>query len=106
MPFEYSLGRMEIETTYAARTAMWRLDGSRALRSQGQIQFIVLLKAPLELRDLRMEVAVQAQPNFDWLTAQVTHIIERLPKTLHDILKKKRGLALQAFEKWTIALPA
>jgi hypothetical protein len=105
-PFEYSLGRMEIETTFTAQKAMWRLDGKHALRSQGQIQFVVLLKAPIELRELQMEVAVQAEPSFDWLTAQVEHVLERLPKSLHDILKKKRGLALQAFEKWTIVLPS
>lgn len=104
MPFVYTLGRMEIEATYTAQTAIWRLDGKSAVRDQGQIQLVVLLKVPVELGEMRLAAAVQAEPDFDWLTAQVEHIQERLPQALREIFRKKRGLPLQAFEKWTLNL--
>ncbi len=105
VPFEHSLGRMDISASHTAQTAAWRLDGQRAIRSQGQMKFVLLLKVPVELTSLRLEVAAQAEPDFDWLTARVEHVLERLPQALRDIFRKRRGLPLQVFEKWTIQLP-
>lgn len=103
--FEHSLGRMEIEATHTAQTAMWRLDSQRVIRSQGQMQFVTLLKIPKELNQIRLSVALQAEPNFDWLVAQVQHVFDRLPEALLGIFKKRKGLPLQAFEEWTLDLP-
>lgn len=103
--FVHSLGRMEIEATHTAQTAMWRLDSQRAIRSQGQMQFVTLIKIPKELRQIRLSAAIQVEPNFDWLVAQVHHVLDHLPEALLGIFEKRKGLALQAFEEWKLDLP-
>lgn len=105
IPFEHTLGRMEIESQFSSRRAMWRLDSRQVIRGQKHTQFIVLLKAPMDARQITMEAVAQAEVSFDWLTAQVEHVFDRLPKAIQDILRKRRGLPLQDIQNWTITFP-
>jgi hypothetical protein len=105
VPFEHSLGRMEIEAQHSDRTAMWRLDSQRAIRGQKQTRLVVLLQAPKKASQVRLEAAAQAEVAFDWLTAQVSHVFDRLPEAIQHIIKREKGLPLQDFQTWTLDLP-
>lgn len=105
IPFEHTLGRMEIESQFSSKRAMWRLDSSQVIRSQKHTQLIVLLKAPKDAKQITLEGVAQAEVSFDWLTAQVEHILKRLPKAIQNIIKNRKGLPLQHFQTWTINLP-
>ena len=105
VPFEHSLGRMEIEAEHSDTTAMWRLEGKRVFRGKKQTRLVVLLQAPKEARQVRVEAAAQAEVAFDWLTAQVSHVFERLPEAIQGIVKRQKGLPLQDFQTWTLDLP-
>jgi hypothetical protein len=104
VPFEHTLGRMEIEAQFASTTAMWRLDSRRVIQSQQHVRFIVLLKVPKEVEQVQIEAAAQAEPSFDWLTAQIDHVFERLPEAIRQIVKKREGLPMQDFQTWTLDL--
>jgi hypothetical protein len=51
-----------------------------------------------------VEAAAQAEPDFDWLTAQIEHVLDRL-KAIKPIVKARKGLPLQDFQSWTVKLP-
>lgn len=104
-PFSYSLGRMEIEATFSSATAAWRLDSKEALRSQANMQFVILLKVPKEVARIKVEAAAQAEPSFNWLIAQVEHVFERLPDAVKQILQRGQGMPMQDFQTWTLDLP-
>ncbi len=103
--FEHSLGKMEIEAQYSAGTAMWRLDSKKAIRSQKHVRFVMLLKVPKEVEQIQLQAALQAEVDFGWLTAEVSHVFERLPQAIRQIIKREKGLPLQDFQNWTLHLP-
>jgi hypothetical protein len=104
LPFEHTLGRMEIEAQFSSGTAMWRLDNQKVIRGQKHVQLVVLLKVPKEIHQVQVEAAAQAEVSFDWLTAQVSHVFERLPDTIQQIIKNRKGLPLQDFQTWDLQL--
>ncbi|MCP4361944.1 MAG: hypothetical protein GY796_28360, partial [Chloroflexi bacterium] len=104
-PFVYSLGRMEVEATFSAATAVWRIDSKRLFRSGDNMQFVMLLKVPKAAKQIKVEAAVQAEVLFNWLVAQVDHIREQLPETIKQIISQEEGLPLQDFQSWTLDLP-
>jgi len=104
IPFDHTLGRMEIEAQHASTTAMWRFDSRQVIRARRQVQLITLLRVPKEVEQIRIEAAAQAEPDFDWLAAQVTHVFERLPVVIKQIIDRRRGLPLQDFQIWQIDL--
>ncbi len=104
-PFAHSLGRMEVEATFSAATAVWRIDSQRLFRSGDNMQFVMLLKVPKAAKQIKVEAAVQAEVSFNWLVAQVDHIRERLPETIKQIISREEGLPLQDFQSWTLDLP-
>jgi len=106
VPFEHSLGRMEIEADHSDRTAMWRLDSKRVFRGKKQTRLVVLLQAPREASQVWVEAAAQAEVSFGWLTAQISHVFDRLPEAIQGIVKRQKGLPLQDFRTWTLDLPA
>ena len=103
--FEHTLGKMEIEAQYTAGTAMWRLDSKKAIRNQKHVKFIILLKVPKEIEHIQMKAAIQAEVDFEWLTAEVSHVFKRLPQAIQQIIKREKGLPLQNFNEWTMDLP-
>jgi hypothetical protein len=105
IPFEHTLGRMEVEAQFSSNTAMWRLDSKQVIRSQKHVQLIILLKVSKQVGQVRIEAAAQAEVSFDWLTAQIGHVLDRLPKTIQQIVKKRSGLPLQDFQTWILDLP-
>lgn len=103
-PFTYSLGRMEIVAEKSSQKAMWRLDSKESIRGRDG-RFVVLLKAPKEVTQIQIEAAVQAEPSFSWLFAQVQHVFDRLPAAIQAIIRREKGLPLQDFQTWTLDLP-
>ena len=69
------------------------------------MQFVILVKIADEINQVQVEAAVQAEPSFNWLTAQVNHVFERLPQTIKQIFERKKGLPLQDFQDWKLELP-
>ena len=106
VPFEHNLGRMEIESQFASQTAMWRLDSQRVIRDEKHVRFMLLIKAPKEVEQVKVEAAAQAEVSFDWLTAQINHVLDRLPESIQQIVQDRQGLPLQDFQTWTLNLPA
>jgi hypothetical protein len=102
-PFAYSLGRMEIVAEKSSQKAMWRLDSKESIRGRDG-RFVVLLKAPKEVKQIQIEAAVQAEPSFQWLFAQVEHVFKRLPAAIQAIIRREKGLPLQDFQTWTLNL--
>lgn len=105
-PFEYTLGRMEIEAQFSSDTAMWRLDSERIIRSQKHVHLVALLRVPKEVTQMQIQAATQAEPSFVWLAAQIKHVFDRLPQAIQQIVKEHRGLPLQDFQTWNLDLPA
>lgn len=106
MPFQYTLGRMEIEATYGASTAAWRLDSKRLFHSQDNMEFVILLKVPKEVREIKVEAAAQAEASFNWFIAQVEHVLERLPEAIQRLATGQKAPPLQDFQNWTLTLPS
>jgi hypothetical protein len=106
LSYQYTLGRMEIEAQFSSDTAMWRLDSKQTIRGQNHVQLVALLKVPKEVRQVRVEVAAQAEISFDWLNAQVEHVFERLPQVWQKIIKDRKGneIPLQDFQTWELEL--
>lgn len=101
---EHTLGRMEIEAQYHPRRAMWRLDSKAAIRAQKQTLLVLLLKAPRDVRQVKLSVALQAEPSYDWLIMQVEHVFEHLPEAVRSAIKRRKGLPMQFFDSWTLDL--
>ena len=104
---EHNLGQMEIEAQHSDKVAMWRLDSKNAIRRQKQMQFVILIKVPVSIRQLWIEAAAQAEVSFEWLTAEIRHVLIRLSDNIQRIVRKKAGreIPLQKFERWEINLP-
>lgn len=105
IPFTHEMGRMEIESQYSSRTAMWRLDSIRTIREQKHVQFAMLLQVPEKTKYVQVRAAVQADVAFDWLFAQVEHVFARLPKLIQNALRNRKGLPLQTIQAWELRLP-
>ena len=107
LPYKHTLGRMEIEAQFSSGTAMWRLDSKKVIRSQKHVQLVALLKVPKEVRQVRVEAAAQAEVAFEWLTAQVEHVFDRLPPIWQTIIRERKGkdIPLQDFQAWNLQLP-
>ena len=86
-------------------TAMWRLDSKQVIRGEKHVKFVLLLKVPKEVSQLHIEAAAQAEVAYDWLTAQVEHVLEHLSQAIRDALQRRRGLPLQNFQEWVVSLP-
>ena len=110
VPFEHTLGRMELEAQYSDHTAMWRLDSKAVIRAQKHTRFALMLKVPKELKEIRLRAMAQANPDFEWLTAQVRHVWKYLPEALRLMLERRETPPLQDTrfwdQPWTIELPA
>ena len=101
-PFRYNLGRMDIEAQHSNSIAMWRFDSGFSIRKQKTVSLLVLLKIPKDIKEIQIEVAAQAIVSFEWLTAQLEHVLSGLSEALQNTLSKRNSIPLQKFESWKL----
>jgi hypothetical protein len=105
LPFQYQLGRAEIEAQWAGGEAMWRIDSDEAIRDNRRVQFVAVVKVPKEVTRLDITGRAQAQVSFQWLTTQVRHVFQHLSRRLQDLIRGRKGIALQDKGSWRLRLP-
>lgn len=102
LPFQYDLGRAVIEAQWAGGEAMWRIDSAEAIRGNKQVQFVAIVKVPKEVERIKVSGLAQAEVSFQWLTAQVKHIFEYLSLKLQELIRQRKGIALQDQQRLSI----
>lgn len=106
LPFEYSLGRMEIAASFADTLATWRFDGKAAFRTDSNLCVAILVRLPKDATQITVVGAAQAEIDFEWFIANVEHVLERLPALFGERAKERRGPPRPFHATWTIRLPA
>ncbi len=105
LPFRYELGRAEIEAQWAGGEAMWRIDSAEAIRGNKHVQFVAVVKVPKEVERIKVAGRAQAEVSFQWLTTQVRNVFEHLSLKLQELLRQRKGVALQDAQAWTLNIP-
>jgi hypothetical protein len=104
LPFQYDLGRAVIEAQWAGGEAMWRVDSAEEIRGNKQVQFVTIIKVPKEVEQIKVTGLAQAEVSFQWLTVQIRHIFEHLSRKTQEVLQKRKGIALQDQQTWTLSI--
>lgn len=105
LPFEYTLGRREIEANFSNDKAIWRFDGKAAL-PKGNVCPALLVKVPQDAKKLTITGKAEAEVAFNWFTANIEHVFDKLPALLRRLIKdERRAPPLVAKEKWVVNLP-
>jgi len=105
LPYQYQLGRAEVVAQWAGGEAMWRIDSAEAIRADKRVQFVAVVKVPKEATRIEITGSAQAEVAFQWLTAQVRNVFRHLSRRLQELIRGRKGIALQDEQSWTLRLP-
>lgn len=111
--FKYELGRDEIVATGEGNSeCFWRIEKPDLQKAQ-TAQFGIVFKVPKGTKSIELTGLVAAEPNMNWLVANLRDVFEDLSDKLQGLLRRedeeRRGherLPVGDHEKWEIALPA
>lgn len=107
--YKYTLGKSDITALGEGNsTCYWRIQ-DQELQKLGTVKFGLVFKVPKGAESLTLQGTVWAEPNMNWLTADVRDVFDELSDRFQNLLKKKNGMADQlsrgAAEKWELNLP-
>jgi hypothetical protein len=106
--YEYALGNSEILTNgEGLSTGYWRIQ-DRELQKIGTAKFGIVFKVPKGTESIILEGTVWAEPDLNWLTADIRDIFANLSEHLKQLLKQRNEAANQFArgdaEKWELNL--
>jgi hypothetical protein len=82
-PFEYRVTRMVVETSAVGLEKVgWRFDDPNLLRDDPP-RLIVITQVPSAATAVRVECALQAYRNYNFLADRVRNTLRELPKAIH-----------------------
>jgi len=111
--YRYQLGKTEVSAIGEGNSeCFWRIDKPEILQTQ-TVQFGVVFKVPKQITSIELSGLVCAEPDFQWLTANLRDVFEYLSDNLKNIFRLKDNdrvgkdrLPICDCEKWSIDLPA
>ena len=107
--YEYNLGHAEILTTgEGSSTCSWRIQ-DQELQKIGTAKFGIVFKVPKGTESITLQGTVWAEPDLNWLTADIRDVFANLSENLKQLLKQKNEAASHFArgdaEKWELNLP-
>ena len=110
--FKYKLGRAEIVATGEGNSeCFWRIENPDLQEAQ-TAQFGIVFKVPKGTASIELSGLVAAEPNMNWLVANLRDVFEELSEKLQRLLGRedddRRGperLPIGDHEKWELLLP-
>lgn len=107
--YEYHLGHSEILTNGEGNsTCYWRIQ-DRELQKIGTAKFGIVFKVPKGTESITLQGTVWAEPDLNWLTADIRDVFANLSENLKQLLKQKNEAASHFArgdaERWELNLP-
>lgn len=107
--YEYHLGHSEILTNGEGNsTCYWRIQ-DQELQKIGTARFGIVFKVPKGTESITLQGTVWAEPDLNWLTADIRDIFANLSENLKQLLKQKNEasshFARGDSEQWELNLP-
>lgn len=107
--YDYNLGHSEILTNgEGLSTCYWRIQ-DQELQKIGTAKFGIVFKVPKGTESITLQGTVWAEPDLNWLTADIRDIFANLSEHLKQLLKQRNEGAIQFArgdaEKWELNLP-
>ena len=110
--YSYKLGRTEIAATGEGNSeCFWRIEKPDLQKAQ-TVQFGIVFKVPKDMTFIELTGTVSAEPNMNWLVANLRDVFGELSEKLKSLLRardnersSKDRLPIGDHEKWIITLP-
>ncbi len=107
--YQYNLGHSEILTNGEGNsTCYWRIQ-DQELQKIGTVKFGIVFKVPKGTESITLQGTVWAEPDLNWLTADIRDVFANLSENLKQLLKQKNDAASHFSrgdaEKWELNLP-
>jgi len=107
--YRYELGHPEILTTGEGNsTCYWRIQ-DQELQKIGTAKLGTVFKVPKGTESITLQAIAWAEPDLNWLTADIRDVFANLSEQLKQLLKQKNEAASQfargSAEKWELNLP-
>jgi hypothetical protein len=107
--YRYELGHPEILTTgEGTSTCYWRIQ-DQELQKIGTAKLGTVFKVPKGTESITLQGIAWAEPDLNWLTADIRDVFANLSEQLKQLLKEKNEAASQFArgyaEKWKLNLP-
>lgn len=107
--YEYNLGHSEILTNgEGSSTCYWRIQAPE-LQKIGTAKFGIVFKVPKGTDSITLQGTVWAEPDLNWLTADIRDVFANLSDHLKQLLKQKNEasshFARGDSEQWELNLP-
>lgn len=107
--YEYNLGHSEILTNGEGNsTCYWRIQ-DQELQKIGTAKFGIVFKVPKGTESITLQGTVWAEPDLNWLTADIRNVFANLSENLKQLLKQRNEAASRFArgdaEKWELNLP-
>lgn len=107
--YQYELGHLEIIANGEGSSTCYWLIQDKELQKIGTAKFAIVFKVPKETDEIKLRGKVWAEPDINWLTADVRDIFGELSDRFKQLLRQKNEVASRFArgdaEEWTIALP-
>jgi hypothetical protein len=99
-PFTYELKRAQIDhNAVGTEWVFWRLDGAQFFQDDSP-ELIVIAQVPNEVTSVQLSAQLQAYRNFNFLTADLTQVIQQLPSSLRSFFTG--GMPLRDERQWDL----
>jgi len=99
-PFTYELKRAQIDhNAVGMEWVFWRLDGAQFFQDDSP-ELIVIAQVPNEVTSVQLSAQLQAYRNFNFLTADLTQVIQQLPTSLRTFFTG--GMPLRDERQWDL----
>ncbi|MGC1197014.1 MAG: hypothetical protein WA882_08975, partial [Geitlerinemataceae cyanobacterium] len=102
-------GHPEILTNgEGSSTCYWRIQ-DKELQKMGTAKFAVVFKVPKGTESIELQGIAWAEPDLNWLTADIRDVFGDLSDRLKQLLRQKNEVASRFVrgdaEEWTLTLP-
>ncbi|MGC1195590.1 MAG: hypothetical protein WA882_01745 [Geitlerinemataceae cyanobacterium] len=110
--YQYELGHPEILTNgEGSSTCYWRIQ-DKELQKMGTAKFAMVFKVPKGTESIELRGIAWAEPDLNWLTADIRDVFGDLSDRLKQLLRQKNEVASRFArgdnndgEEWTLTLP-
>jgi hypothetical protein len=107
--YQYELGHPDIITNGEGNsTCSWQIQ-DQELQKIGTAKFAIVFKVPKNTESITLQGTVWAEPDLNWLTADIRDVFANLSDHLKQLLKQKNEAASRFArgdaEEWELILP-
>jgi len=107
--YKYELSHAEVTAVgERSSTCYWRIQ-DQEVKKVGTAKFAVVFKVPKGTETVNLRGIAWAEPNMNWLTADVRDVFSELSDRFKNLLRRKDEAAIQlariAHEEWSLILP-